>query len=109
MTKSIADIFISEVVNKLDELFPEPTAKEASNTAGGIWEPCEKEACNTTGGFIQEEVEILNPAAEAQRLLKKAEEVADTLDDQNVKAASFLEIARAHTQVGAQLLDSFDF
>lgn len=110
MTKiSISEIFLNEVVEKLNEIFPEPSEKEASNTTGGTWEPSEKEASNTTGGSFEgeEEAFILNPLIEAQRVLGKVEEVADSIDSYEQKAAALLEVAKVHTQIGKQLLDDF--
>ena len=99
MTKiGIAEIFINEVVNKLDEIFPEPAKQE----------PAQKEASNTTGGSFAEDAEILNPIVEAQRVLGKVEEVANDLDPEQ-KAAALLEVSKVHTEIGRQLLDSFDF
>jgi hypothetical protein len=69
--------------------------KEASDTTGGSWE--------------KEEVEILNPFAEAQRVLGKVEAVADEIVHDEQKAAALLEVAKVHTEIGKQLLDSFDF
>lgn len=56
-----------------------------------------------------ENVELLNPFAEAQRVLGKVEAVADELTHDEQKAAALLEVAKAHTEIGKQLLDSFDF
>lgn len=97
MTKNIAELFLNEVVEKLNEVFPEPT------TQG----PAEKEASNTTGGSWDEDGEILNPFIEAQRVLGLAEEAAEGLTNREVRVATLIEVAKAHTEIGKQLLDDF--
>jgi hypothetical protein len=74
---------------------PKPEQKEASNTTGGTWE--------------SGEVELKNPLAEAQRVLNKAEEVAEGLTNEEVKVSALLEVAKVHTEIGKQLLLDFDF
>lgn len=55
------------------------------------------------------EVEIKNPIAEAQRVLGLAEEAAEGLANREVKAATLIEVAKVHTEIGKQLLLDFDF
>lgn len=89
---------LERAADAIEETLQTPTApKEASNTTGGTWEPS------------AEEGEILNPAMEAQRILAKAEAAADEVLEAEVKSAVLIEVARAHTQIGAQLLSDFDF
>lgn len=81
--------------------------KEPCNTTGGSWDSCDKEEHNTAEASIDEDVEILNPFIEAQRVLGKVEEVAKDLDDLD-EAHLLLEVAKVHTEIGKQLLDDFE-
>jgi hypothetical protein len=101
--------YLDKAVDALENnLNTEVRPKEASNSTGGTWEPCEKEACNTTGGSFPDQGDVLNPAIEAQRVLAKVEETVEN-SDIDTKAAVLLEVAKVHTQIGAQLLSDFDF
>ncbi|UDL16811.1 hypothetical protein SEA_ATUIN_141 [Arthrobacter phage Atuin] len=78
--------------------------KEPENSTGGSIP--EKEASNQTGGTWGEAID--NPYSEAQRVLGEVEAIVED-SDVETRAAVLLEVAKVHTQIGAQLLSDFDF
>jgi hypothetical protein len=90
---------VSGLINALFDKLSEDLSNLAENTV-----PQEKEASNETGGTWNT---VLDPFAEATRVLGKVEELAEDLEDLH-KASALLEVAKQHTEIGKQLLDAFE-
>ena len=90
-----ASLLMEDVVKTFKGMVPEDVLKNFSPE-----EPNESP---------EETAELNHPFLEAQRVLNKVEEIADSRNDMDAKASLLLSVAAGHTEIGRQLLDSFDF
>lgn len=112
MTKStnpldfVADL-LDSVADRLEESIknadPKPEANHTPQRPEEVpVETVVSSDIQVNGGIID------NPFISATQVLEKVEAIADDLDDLD-KASLLLEVAKGHTEIGKQLLDSFDF